>query len=187
MKAFLSMETSSLLFNLPCGPVILMPKRMRIMREAEATDMSCRPNAHVISESSTANPSRVSCGVKLPLEWDAKPYEDERLSGYIIKIQRLTEDEGKMKIPSSWITLFLEQLITSKISSDLILRPILCCKKDFQLLGKQMTILGTAFLPSFIQPLRSDSVKSDRYWALWKRRKFTKHKHMDTSRYAIPS
>jgi len=38
-----------------------------------------------------------------PLEWDAKPYENERLSDYIIEIPRLIEDEGKMKIPSCWI------------------------------------------------------------------------------------
>jgi hypothetical protein len=76
---------------------------MRIMREAEPTDTSSRSNAHVISESSTPNPSRVSCGVKLPLEWDAKPSENDRLSDYIIEIPRLIEDEGKMKIPSCWI------------------------------------------------------------------------------------
>ena len=94
-----------LALHLPYDPVISLPKRMSIMREAEVTDTSSRPDARVISESSTPNSFPVvSCGVKFPPGMECEPhhYENDRLRDYIIEIRRLIEDEGKVKISSCW-------------------------------------------------------------------------------------
>ena len=98
-------ENLLLALHLPYDPVISLPTRMSIMREAEVMDTSSRPDARVISESSTPNPFPVvSCDVKFPPGMECEPYhyENGRLRDYIIEIRRLIEDEDNVKISSCW-------------------------------------------------------------------------------------